>query len=499
MSNSTTDHKMNESMKADDALLRAYAASKQDALVRIASAAAAATLNEPSPSKGKLVRLLAIPLGAAAALVIALTVFFGGSDDLYADVVRSLAEASSFRATLKDKAANGEWHTRGEVLYQREAGVRYTDQKTGRVRIDNFEYLWRYNPARKLALKTPSSGFAEEITADVLDLKEFADALDSPPIGEETFSGVHCEVYAMETGTYRFEILISPNDQRLRAFRDYYRNESEEWDLKQEALIEYDIAIDQDTMLANFGDDVTVLEPTNVAEAFKLEDALLTRDYFELQFALHAVQRINEGRLLVCTSTRPSEGLIERFGEIHSAHGDGSKVYGNHAVGTSFTRFAEGTHASFWPWEAAEVLHDGLQIKWTILTPVGDWPDDFANTLPLSVSIWTRGEVQKELKEAKEDWYFNNRLVDTFDLSEFEVSSLRSTLADVYDQILMLEAGAWRAVVNLQTKETDLKLPEDGRELTEIVSRKPSEVTFEVMSNFIEAELRAGDARILKQ
>jgi outer membrane lipoprotein-sorting protein len=424
-------------------------------------------------------RFAGLAVAASVVLFVAIAVFLSGPKTLYAQTLKALEKARTVHAVGKDKR-DGQWEQNAEVWYERGVGVVEQENVRGQIvtRIDNGQYQWRYTGGTSSAMKTKSPDpDAMGVVARLLNLREIQERFTGSPVGAKTVDGVECKVYSQSNpeNTWRMDIWLD-SDMRIRGWEKFRKTAGGDWEAYQTASVEYDLPIEKSRFAPDFGPGVTVIDTVVEGDKhwenrYDFRDALYTQEAFGLVFAVHQVKRCEGGLVFLVSSIRPTTETIRELGSIDSTRGAGSLVYGDFQLDSSWERLPDGTERLYQPWTLAELIHNGLQVKWSILIPKGSWPET-VNECRLSAYIRTRSKLQEKLEKAGAEWNQRFRPLVTLPLPETTVS-LSGVISSVYAEAQQIEPVAGHILLlRAGRPQTDPKI--EGSWVTPLV--KPSQI-----------------------
>lgn len=402
------------------------------------------------------------------------------SPGFYAQALDAIARATSVHAIGESKQDDGSWEKGMEVWYHRDFGIVEWQNRKGvtRTRIDNKQYQWRYSSDNPIVVKTRSEdpiGVIEEI----FDLEKFHAIFPDRPREEitdarETFciySSIHGDKNRMDAWLDR--------QGRIRKWEKFKKSDSGEWDKYSIATLEYDVPIDRSRFEPSLNDNSIVKDWSKVIDAsallddlFGLKNAIYQREEFGLLFAVHDIQRLDNGSIFLRTSMRPSEKLLQELGSIRSFEGQGEFVYGDYQLDSSWKRLPDGTERYYQPYNLAYLNHNGLYAQWTILIPKGNQPET-RSEVELSLYWYTREKWQERLKNNGETWYSRFRPLTVLELPKSS-NSWNGLLNTLYETGLQLEP----AVHQMGFYKASVPDPEgkEGHSMRMVV--KPSQLSF---------------------
>ncbi len=385
---------------------------------------------------------VAAALGLAAGLVVlmvALTVL-SSPRSVYAKALAGLREAQTFHAVSRMYQDGGVIRST-EIWYDAQLGLREESSKgeLTHARLDDGEYEWLYRAEANTVVKGLSHDTLGEVEPLINPLAKIErhkgqrkSTLDQP------INGIPGQAWVMTVPaseqTMRYVVWLDQHNRMLRF--ESQLQQADQWVLDERADIRYDIPLPDDIFTPDFPAEARLVDRTKALQGFALEDALATAERLGIVLAIHDIWRIDDDTMIVTSSSRASQAVIDRFGPINSRQ-HGSKVYGQ------FTWAGNGRRLPDHSWlEGMETTNltswtmDGVEYQWVLLRRITPWLDD-AGKLRVGFHLHTRNEWQEALKSEGKTWWFQNENdVLTLDLPES-----RYTLDEVLGEIHQLTLG----------------------------------------------------------
>lgn len=424
--------------------------------------------------------LMRSSIGIAACLAIALVTWLvvstAAPQTLYAQAIKAVEKARTVHLVGR-QLRDGKWAKEVEAIYERGVGVaeyRYRGGKTV-FRIDDGKHCWRRAgdgpvvQSRSAGLTL--TGIIKKLFRTTVEKIESQEDVIRDRTGDKAIDGVRCRLYVRRRpdGSTRKRIWID-NAGRLRRY-ELQRSGDGGWETCSEVTVRYDVPIDSSRFQPPIPADVTVLDAVKAIEKrFSLSDAAFFTEVMGLAFAVHDIQRCDNGMIYVACSLRPTAATVEKLGAIRSeTTGVLDTVYGDFQLDSSWKR-VDGKERSYQVVRLGRAYHDGLQVQWVLLRPRGEWPKG-TNTCELSAYIHTRGKLQQQRQRAGQKWWRRYRPLAVLPLPP-EAAPLKKIVAGVYAQAVSLEPLPG----NVYLREAS-RLGKDGRWMYR--SRRPSEMTSE--------------------
>jgi hypothetical protein len=344
-------------------------------------------------------------LAIAASLVVMAGLWWivAGGNTLYAQVVNAIQRTRTLHMTTmvradREKAAQQV----GETWYERGVGFRETIGSD--VHLGNQKSFWSYVQGSKVAIRSDSHG-VDDIVNRMLD-NEIVQALKDAQTerdtkGDETVDGQTCRAYvltnfasatdpALKSGKKRLRILLDDQSRIVRAFIE--ERSDDRWLTQVTMNWKYDVPVDRTLFEPRFGDDVTIVEADTVFDTFvDLQRAVHREERSGIEFAIHHVERFQNGGILVVSSVRGTADTLKKYPltrrrvRMGQFFVDGPAVnYEGSPQGSDYFRI-----------DLATVDHEGINVRWWALVPRNTPPNHFEITpdkVKLTVGISPRGE-----------------------------------------------------------------------------------------------------------
>jgi len=358
---------------------------------------------------------------AAAVLIVGLFFLVGdGQQTLYAQVVEALEQARTIHVVIKEYR-DGQWFKDHEMWYDREAGIIEEERYEGRtdVRIDNGRYEWRYAEGRELVARLKSYRDNDEIARD-LCAGWLRYEPNRVPSGDMVIDRVSCKMYVLSNLGHKVSIWV---DDKNHVRQIEQATELRGQKTESRATVEYDIVIDQNRFSPKFGSDVKVVNPRQLIEGqYPLDTTIFTRSNLGFVFAVHKLQRCEDGlKYLVC-SNRLADETRKEIGTGHPW-----TYYGQSDL---FDRYDQtGTYDH--PVLLGRMKHDGVRISWYLLLP----SDDRARQRPrcdVDVIVNTANQLEEKCKAEGLPTREKFRLNIAMQESQERQASLREIVKQVY-------------------------------------------------------------------
>jgi len=391
----------------------------------------------------KIVKWSTPALAACAAIVVTGLLLANGSSHAYAQAIQAIKQARTVHAQYFN-VIDGETVKVGEIWYDANRGIReWNKAKDGTIseRLDDGEFQWTYNSATGTAVKTKSR-YPVGAVASILKPNEMFDELIKTkrlPQEDIDIRGVACEAHVTEQRVFnetqlRWVLWI---DNQHRGHRsEEQRLVAGQWVADQRCEATYDRPLPDDRLKPQFGPSVEIVDLVDHG-SFNVEESLLQGTVLGLVLAVHDVERLDNGSVLLMWSIRPTQDTLQQFGTITPQPG-ARNVYGDAVIESDWwKRVPQGVR---WvkPMGIAKWTLDGIQTKWTILMPRGVWARPI-QAIDLQFSVHSRGKLQEALRKDGQQWYVQYFRLGELSLPEKAVP-MNKVCRQVYERVAWAEA-----------------------------------------------------------
>lgn len=345
-------------------------------------------------------------LAASVAVVAGLWWILSGGNTLYAQVVDAIKRTRTLHMTATvqpDKKKPPQqvmesWYERGE-------GFRETVGPT--VRLGNQKNFWTYLPDSKSAIRSESHGI-DDVVNRMLDnemIKALRDAkIERDANGDEVEGGRPCRSYvlsnfasavepALQSGKKRLRILLDDQSRIVRAFLE--DRTDNRWVVQVTYNWKYDVPVDRALFEPRFAEDVKIVDSDAVFDKFfDPQNAVHREERSGLVYAIHHVERFQNGGILVVSSVRGTADTLKKYPLTRRPLGPGRIFVDGPAANYEASPQGDG----FFRIDLASADHDGIDVRWWVLVPRGTPPTFFEiapGKVKLPVGITPHGEFAK--------------------------------------------------------------------------------------------------------
>ncbi|MGA2799092.1 MAG: hypothetical protein ABSE63_16050, partial [Thermoguttaceae bacterium] len=313
-----------------------------------------------------------IAIAASAAIFAA--IWWGVIDNhnsLYAQVMEAVQKAR----TLHFSYLSASGVKSRETWCERDVGFRVEVFKDG-IDIGNNEAEWSYYKDSKIAYRYKNRHQTTDPVFQQIDqfAKELQDDYERYPASDTVFDGVSCKAYRFinfdrfseknktEYANGKIQLLMYIDQQSRPVRSETQRKANDQWKSYGFTCVKYDEPLDQTLFQPNFGTDVKIIETDkNFDEFVDLKKAIYTEKREGLIFAVHRIERFENGGLMYVSSVRGTEETLKTFPVPIHKGSDSWKPLGP-AVEDSSHNDADGLHKKL-----AGLNYQGIDIGWWAL------------------------------------------------------------------------------------------------------------------------------------
>jgi len=377
-----------------------------------------------------------LKVAAVIAVVGILMIFFANTQQsLYGQVMRAFDEARSVYA-VGYRLADGQMLRSGEIWYVKDVGLRMKSIWKGKTRekLDNGEYQWEYTEGDRFAVQAKSDG-SLQLPREFREPARYLEKSERAPQADENVDGFPCQCYVsvhtFDSGTTVKSMMWI--DEQMR-FRKYEEKELQEggWVTTETATVSYDIDINEDMFVADFGPEVLVIKPSDILDKkFSLEDVIAERECLGLTVAIHDISR-NGKYLFITSSIRPTETSRQQLSAYERAGHKPNSQYGNLSLSHWWTRNDDGSMVEhiYGMDRLGTFSMNGITVNWHAMLPKGQWPG-LNEELKLCGYVYTDNNLRRLREEQGLGVTMNFRPIVTLDLPDKDVD-VEQIAGDIY-------------------------------------------------------------------
>jgi hypothetical protein len=323
-------------------------------------------------------RVLAVAASLAAVAVLWWWVS-GGDTSLYAQTRDAVHRARSFQMIVTVPADGGSPEQRVlAVWYQR--GVGFREELLSEVTVGNREGSWRYLKHAKLAIRSSGTGISDMVDR-ALD-NEVGQALKNLKYqryeaGDQAVDGQPCRAYLLtnvedqidpqlEAGKRRMLLLLGDQSRIARIITQV--RSQDRWVVRVINDWRYDAPLDPGLFQPRFGDDVRVVDADAAFGWFvDLKKAVYCEERKGVRYAIHHVERFENGGLFLVSSVRGSDATLKKYPLTRRSIRPGMTAIDGPA--TTY-RGSQEYRVPGYTIELACVDHQGINVSWWVLIPL---------------------------------------------------------------------------------------------------------------------------------
>ncbi len=334
--------------------------------------------------KSKIVKLTA----AVVVFVIGLFFLIGdGQQTLYAQILKALEQVRTLHAVIKEYR-DGQWFKDHEIWYDREAGIMEQKRYESRtdVRIDNGKYELRYAVGEELVMKLNSYEDKDELARTLAEWFRYNP--NRVPSGDLVIDDIPCMMYVISTNEVNKISIWVDDKSRVRKMEQI--NELQNKKIRTVGIIEYDIVIDRTLFVPDFGPDTQFINPREwIERQYPLETAIFTRESLGFVFSVHEVKVCENNIKFIVCSTRLTAKTRREISNGHPW-----TYYGHSSLFDNYQSESYYDH----PMLLARLSHDGMQVEWYLLIPIGNQANKVVDC-NVDVVINTANQLEQKCKE----------------------------------------------------------------------------------------------------
>ncbi len=347
---------------------------------------------------------------AAASLTIVASLWWSvveNGNSLYAQVTTAVRQARTLHTIQYVQPKDADEPVRvTESWYERGVGFRH--ERPNYVRIGNKEHFWTLAKDRKVATRSRSDGIekaTEPLFSEIDRLaRQLQDEFELYPEGDLTIEGRACQAYlltkldryadsGLKAGERRVLIFL---DEESRLVRNVFESRhGDDWRTERFSDWKYDEPVNRAMFQPNFGDDVKIVDADEAFDAFANPASAVHREQRDgLIYAIHYVERFENGGVLVVSSVRGTAETLKEFPLTKHRFRPGLF----YVAGPASNYNASPQGHGFFRLELARASHQGIDVRWWVMIPRGTPPNHFEvspGRIKLNVGVTPSGEYAK--------------------------------------------------------------------------------------------------------
>lgn len=325
---------------------------------------------------------------AAAVLVGALIFIMNQPKALYARAMKEMRRARTLHIVVKEYR-DREWFRDQDIWCDRRIGFvekeRYASGIVD-VHIAGAEYEWQYRVGGKFVSKLKRYQDADKYEKLFGILQERSKRY---PGGDKLIDGVACKQHVLtDVGESKVSVWVD-REGRIR-WMECEQEDDDGVERKIDISVQYEVPLGEEMFVPEFGPDAKVVNPSELLEEkFSLDEAVFVRESVGFVFAVHELKLGEDGlKYLVC-----SNRLSEETRRVVSS-GNPWNYYGQLDLLGRFDSGGDFLETSDEPILLGRMRHDGVQVDWYVLVPMGSKAID-SGMCDVAVDIDTANELSK--------------------------------------------------------------------------------------------------------
>lgn len=339
------------------------------------------------PPRKRWVQRVTVCVTAFVAFAV-LGLLFQSDDSLLAQARNAIRNARTFQCVITTPAKGnqpvqvlrGQW-------YERDVGFR--EVSPTEIVVGNSEGTWRYQKHNRVAVKTHRNEISLMVD-DLLNDNNVGRLLKNQEYeryeaGDQDVNGKPCQAYLLiptkapniqefRDKKRRFVCLFDDSSRIVRMTNEVRVDEA--WTEESLLTMKYDEPIEWTLFEPRFGDGVTVVDIDSAFEEFvDLDKAVYREERKGLIFAIHRVERFENGGLFLISSVRGTDATLKKYPLQQSQINKHIRVKGPAYIYQGPLKRAFGTFDV----ELATMSHQGIYVIWRALIPVDPAGGDIFN------------------------------------------------------------------------------------------------------------------------
>ncbi|MCH9653290.1 MAG: hypothetical protein K0U86_02500 [Planctomycetes bacterium] len=325
----------------------------------------------------------------AFVVFVVLALQFKSDNSLLAQARNAIRNARTFQCVITtpakgDKPAQvlrGQW-------YERNVGFREVSPTD--IVVGNSEGTWRYQKHNRVAVKT--SGNEVGLTVNnLLNDNNVGRLLKNQEYeryeaGDQNVNGKPCKAYLLMPAKApniqefrdkkrRFVCLFDDSSRIVQMVNEIQVDEA--WTEESLLTMKYDEPIERTLFEPRFGNDVTVVDIDSAFDEFvNLDKAVHREERKGLIYAIHRVERFENGGLFLISSVRGTDATLKKYPLEQSQFNRHIRVKGPAYIYQGPLKRAFSTYDV----ELATMTHLGICVIWRAIIPVNPEGGDIFNT-----------------------------------------------------------------------------------------------------------------------
>jgi hypothetical protein len=359
-------------------------------------------------------------IGIAGCVAIFVAIWWGAIDNhnsLYAQVMDAVHKARTVHVIhyFRPKP-EAEPQKDMEEWYAKDVGFRREIYILGTSGIATNEAVWSYNKKQNIASRSKSEGIDKTAPPNFLDeidqtAQHLQNEFERYPAGDKEIDGVPCKAFRLSkldrytepmktwitSGKRQLLIYIDQQSRPIRS--EDQTKENNQWNTNSYVSLVYDEPFDPALFRPNFGKDVKIVDADKMFdEFFDLKKAVYTEQRGGIIFAIHRIERFENGGVMFVSSVRGTEETLKKFPLTTF-----DETFRSRSM-------AEGPACNQWSHYGADGFHkvlayggyQGISVTWWAVIPPNAKPDYLEaapNKIRLHVGVTPRLKFRDSLTE----------------------------------------------------------------------------------------------------
>lgn len=346
-------------------------------------------------------------IGIAASVTVFALLWWGveGSrNSLYAQVIDAVRKARTLHISQFAQPKDGANPIKAtEQWFQR--GVGFRMEGFGQIRLGNEDYIWNFNKDRNVVTRSQSNGIDKATMPIFAEIDQLAQELQNEyeryPEGDQRIDGEPCKAYLLTKTDRIADASLKSGERRLLLYLDQQsrlvraavqRREDNRYNTESFTSYKYDEPIDPALFKPDFGKDVKIVDADKVFDEFvSLKSAVYVEEKFGLIYAIHRVERFENGCVLFVSSVRGTEETLKKYPLTKRRIQPGQFLSDGPATNPSSSHIGNDSYHM----KLADATHQGIDVAWWAMIPQGTRPNHFEvapGRIKIHVFVSPRGE-----------------------------------------------------------------------------------------------------------
>ena len=261
-----------------------------------------------------------------------------------------------------------------------EQGVGFRVETLYAINVGNQEFIWTYVKNKKQAVQTKSKGINDALAQYIDSLyASLRKPVQRCPEEDHSIEGIPCKAYSMlreptadstpPDPSYSLEVFYLDSQSRLMLWELRSRFKKEEpWKTAIVKSFRYDETLGEALFQPTFPENASIVDADASFECFvDLKAALYQEEKFGIIYAVHRVERFENGGVLVVSSVRATEETQRKYPSDYSISSGDLSGYGHARLSSFGNMGGEGTRMI----DLAQLFHREIDVLWQVIFPFG--------------------------------------------------------------------------------------------------------------------------------